>query len=311
VGPAVKPFRFAVQLHGATDGRTWRERARRIEDLGYSTLYVPDHFDDQWGPLVALTAAAEATTTLRVGCLVFDNDYRHPVVLAKEVATLDLLSEGRVELGLGAGWLRRDYETSGIAFDDAPTRIDRLTEAVEVYDRLWRGEATFEGEHYRVEGAALTPRSDRSRPPLIIGGGGKRVLTLAARRADIVGVNPDLRSGAVDGAAARSAVADRYDERVGWLREAAGDRFHQLELQVLTQLVQVGGNRDEVARAMAPALGVSEDEARDAPVALVGSVEDIVEQLQARRERWGFSYWVVHEAEIDAFAPVVARLAGT
>jgi probable F420-dependent oxidoreductase len=307
----VNPFRFAVQLHGAPDGATWRSLARRIEALGYSTLFVPDHFEDQWGPLVALTAAAEATTTLRVGGLVFDNDYRHPLVLAKELATLDLLSGGRVEVGLGAGWLRRDYETSGIAFDRAGVRIDRLEEAIAVLDQLWSGKASFAGTHYRVEGRVGDPQPASGRPPLIIGGGGRRVLTLAARHADIVGINPDLRSGAVDEAAARSAVADRYDERVAWVRDAAGERFAALELQVLTQLVSVGGDRDEVARLLAPGLGVSEAEAREAPIALVGSVAEICEQLEARRDRWGFSYWVVHEAELEAFAPVVERLAGT
>jgi probable F420-dependent oxidoreductase len=306
----VKPFRFGVQLRGAPDGKTWRATARRIEELGYSTLFVPDHFDDQWGPLVALTAAAEATSTLRVGCLVFDNDYRHPVVLGKEVATLDLLSNGRVEVGLGAGWLRRDYERSGISFDEPSVRIDRLEEALDVYDQLWSGAATVTGSHYRVEDAPGFPAMER-RPPLIIGGGGKRVLTLAARRADIVGVNPNLRSGAMDGDAARSAIADRYDERIAWVRAAAGGRFDGLELQVLTQLVAVGGDRDEMARALAPSFGVTEAEARDAPIALVGSVEEICDQLAARRERWGFNYWVVHDTDVDAFAPVVERMAGT
>jgi probable F420-dependent oxidoreductase len=309
VGPSVKPFRFAVQTSSAPDGRAWRDRARRAEGLGYSTLYMPDHFGDQWGPLVALTVAAEATTTLRVGALVFDNDYRHPLVLAKEIATLDLVSEGRVELGLGAGWLRSDYEAAGITYDRPSVRIDRLTEALDVFDQLWTGSATFEGEHYRLRDAAAAPASRR--PPLVIGGGGRRILTLAAQRADIVGVNPSLRSGAFDATAAASAVADRYDERVAWIRAAAGERFDELELQALTFIVAVGGDRRELARQYAPALGMSETEAAEVPIALVGSVDDICEQLRERRARWGLSYWVVHEAELDAFAPVVARLADT
>jgi probable F420-dependent oxidoreductase len=305
----LKPFRFAVQTGSAPDGPAWRDQARRIEALGYSTLYMPDHFGDQWGSLVALTVAAEATTSLRVGGLVFDNDYRHPLLLAKEIATLDLVSEGRVELGLGAGWLRSDYDAAGIDYDEPSVRIDRLREALDVLDQLWVGPATYEGVHYRLRDAVAAPASRR--PPLVIGGGGRRVLELAARRADIVGVNPNLGSGAVDSSTARSAVATLYDERIAWIRNAAGERFDALELQALTFLVSVGGNPVELAHQMAPALGITEDDARSVPIALVGSVEQICEQLLERRERWGLSYWVVHEPEMDDFAPVVARLAGT
>jgi probable F420-dependent oxidoreductase len=308
----VKPFRFAVQTNEAPDAKAWRERARKIEDLGYSTLYVPDHFTSQWGPLVALTVAAEATSTLHVGALVFDNDYRHPVVLAKEIATLALVSDGRVELGLGAGWMKTDYEESGIPYDDPPVRIDRLEEALEVYAQLWDGPATFSGTHYSVTGATASPAPlPTGRPKLVIGGGGKRVLTLAARHADVVGVNPSLRSGAVDAATAASAVAELYEQRIEWIKAAAGDRFDDLELQVLTFIVAVGGDRDEVARAIAPGFGISEQQARDVPIALVGSVDEICDQLVERREALGLSYWVVHDPEMDAFAEVVARLAGT
>jgi probable F420-dependent oxidoreductase len=306
------PFRFAVQTNEAPDAAAWRDRARQIEALGYSTLYVPDHFTTQWGPLVALTVAAEATTTLNVGALVFDNDYRHPVVLAKEVATLALVSGGRVEFGLGAGWMRPDYEESGIAYDDPPVRIDRLEEALSVYEQLWDGPATFAGDHYRVTGATAAPAPlPTGRPKLVIGGGGKRVLSIAARHADIVGVNPSLRSGAVDAATAQSAVAELYEQRIGWIKEAAGERFDDLELQVLTFIVAVDGNRDEVAKMMAPGLGITEQQARDVPIALVGSVEEICDQLVERRETLGLSYWVVHDPEMEAFAAVVDRLAGT
>lgn len=308
----MKPFRFGLQTNAAPDAATWRDRARRAEALGYSTLYVPDHFTDQWGPLVALTVAAEATTTLNVGALVFDNDYRHPVVLAKEVATLDLVSGGRVEFGLGAGWMKTDYDESGIPYDEPRVRIDRLEEAIAVYRQLWDGEATFAGEHYDVNAAKGLPAPARpGGPKLVIGGGGKRVLSLAARHADIVGVNPNLRSGAVDAATAQSAVAELYEQRIGWIREAAGARIDDIELQVLTFIVAVDADRDEVAAAMAPGLGISAEQARDVPIALVGTVEEICDQLVERRERWGLSYWVVHDAEMEAFAAVVDRLAGT
>lgn len=307
----MKPFRFGLQTSSAADPKAWRERARQAEALGYSTLYVPDHFTDQWGPLVALTVAAEATTTLNVGALVFDNDYRHPVVLAKEIATLDLVSGGRVEFGLGAGWLRADYDQSGLPYDEPSVRVDRLEEAIEVYSRLWRGTATFAGAHYRLTDAVgyPAPASDGG-PKLVIGGGGRRVLGLAAKHADIVGVNPSLRSGAVDAATAKSAVAELYDERIGWVRDAAGDRFDDLELQALTFIVAIGGDRDEIARGIAPGFGITEEQARDVPIALVGSIDEICDQLVERRDRWGLSYWVVHDGEMEAFAAVIERLAG-
>ena len=307
-----KPFRFAVQTSTAPDGKAWREKARKIEGLGYSTLYIPDHFGDQWGPIVGMTIAAEATTTLNVGALVFDNDYRHPVVLAKEVATLDLVSEGRFIFGLGAGWMRTDYEQSGIPYDEPAVRVDRFEEAVAIYKQLFRdGTATFEGEHYAIAGAVGEPRPRAGGPTLLIGGGGKRVLSHAAREADIVGVNPNLKSGATDQATAQSAVADMVDRRIGWIREAAGDRFDQLDLQMLTFVVAIGGDRDEMARLMAPSMGLSEEQAREAPLALVGSVDEICDQLVERRERWGLNDWVIHDPELGAFAEVVARLAGT
>lgn len=308
----MRPFRFGLQTSNAPDAKAWRDKARTAEDLGYAALYIPDHFGDQWGPLVALTVAAEATSTLQIGALVFDNDYRHPVVLAKEIATLDLVSEGRAIFGLGAGWMRSDYEQSGLPYDEPAVRVDRFEEAVEVYTQLFReGTATFEGTHYSINGAVGEPRPTSGGPKLLIGGGGKRVLSHAARHADIVGVNPNLKSGATDQATAQSAVADMVDKRIGWIKDAAGERFDELELQMLTFIVQIGGNRKEMAEMMGPAMGISPEQAHDAPLALVGSVEEICDQLVERRERWGLNDWVVHDAEFEAFGEIVARLAGT
>ena len=229
------PFRFAVQLSNASSGASWRELARTIEGLGYSTLFIPDHFEDQFGPLVALTVAAEATTELNVGSLVFGNDYRHPIVLAKEVATLDLMSEGRVEFGLGAGWMTTDYDQSGIPNDPPGVRISRMAESLEIMKSLWStGAATLAGEHYTITGAVGAPLPhSRPHPKIIIGGGGKRVLGIAAREADIVGVNPSLAAGYVGAEVLETTTAEYYDQRIGWIREAAGDRFDELELQVL------------------------------------------------------------------------------
>ncbi len=307
------PFRFGVQLSSAPSGAAWRELARRVEGLGYSTLFIPDHFEDQLGPLVALTVAAEATTTLRVGSLVFGNDYRHPVVLAKEVATLDLLSEGRVEFGLGAGWMTTDYEQSGMVHDPAGVRIGRMAESLAVMKSLWAtGACTFEGEHYRITGAIGAPRPHaQPHPPIIIGGGGRRVLGIAAREADIVGVNPSLAAGYVGPEVIATTTAEYYDERVAWIREAAGDRMADLELQILTFLVQVTPDRQAAVDGVASLLGVTAEQVEGSPIALIGTVEEMAERLVERRERWGFSYLVVHEAEMEAFAPVVAALAGT
>jgi len=307
------PFRFGVQLSNATSGAAWREMARRIESLGYSTLFIPDHFEDQFGPLVALTVAAEATTSLRVGSLVFGNDYRHPVVLAKEVATLDLFSGGRVEFGLGAGWMTTDYEQSGIVADPPGRRISRMAESLAVMKSLWTtGEATYEGEYYQVTGALGRPEPvQRPHPPVIIGGGGRRVLGIAAREADIVGVNPSLAAGYVGPEVLATTTADYYDQRIGWIREAAGPRFDDLELQCLTFLVQIVPNRDDVLAGLAAAMSVTPAEVEGSPIALVGTTDQIAEVLRQRRERFGFSYIVVHEAEIETFAPVVAELAGS
>jgi probable F420-dependent oxidoreductase len=309
----VKPFRFGIQTSSAPDAAAWRARARQAEDLGYSSIYIPDHFGDQWGPLVALTVAAEATSKLRVGGLVFDNDYRHPVVLAKEIATLDLVSGGRVEFGIGAGWMKSDYEQSGIAYDAPGARINRLEEALVIFRALWAdGKATFAGTHYQVADAeGAPPPAQRPHPPILIGGGGRRVLSLAAREADIVGLNPTLTEGFVGPGAAASATAAAYRQKLAWVREAAGDRFDQLELQCLTFFVQVVPNREDVLANLAPLFSITPEEAGHVPLALIGTVDQICDQLQQRREELGLSYWIVHEAEIEAFAPVVARLTGS
>lgn len=309
----VRPFRFAVQLRGGRDGPAWRARACQLEDLGYSTLFVPDHFRDQWAPLVALTTAAEATTTLRIGSLVFDNDYRHPVELAREIATLDLVSEGRVEVGLGAGWMKSDYDELGIAYDRPGVRIDRLVEGLRIMNDLWvTGTSTRRGSHYQVtEAQGVARPTGAACPPVIIGGGGKRVLTIAAGHADIIGFNPSLPEGRIGPQAAASATAQRFRERVAWVREAAGERLGALEFQVLTFLVQVTADRAKVFADAAPVFGLAPEDLADVPLALVGTIDQIIETLEVRRQEFGFSYWVVHDEDVEAFAPVVAALAGT
>jgi probable F420-dependent oxidoreductase len=306
-------FRFAMQVSGAASPAAWRDLARKTEDLGYSTLYVPDHLDDQWAPMVACAVAAEATTTLRVGTLVLDNDFRHPVLVAKEAATLDVVCGGRFELGMGAGWLTADYDQSGIPMERPSVRVARLAESLEIMRMLWQtGTATFSGDYYQVTEAKGTPAPvTPGGPPLVIGGGGRRILTLAGQYADIVSVVPSLAAGHIGPEVAAEAVADKYVERVRWAREAAGERADDLELQCWTAAVQVVPNAHEVVEALASVFDLTPDQLRAAPLALIGSTSEIIETLRKRREELGFSYIVVHEAEIDALAPVIAELAGT
>jgi probable F420-dependent oxidoreductase len=304
------PFRFGVHAGIAPTMSAWRDQARAAEDLGYSTLYVFDHLDTQFGPLVATTVAAEATSTLHVGSVVLNNDLRHPVVLAKEIATLGLAAEGRVEVGLGAGWLRSDYEQAGIEFDEPAVRVDRLAEGLAVMKSLWStGEATFAGKHLTVDGARCDPRP-ASPPRVIVGGGSKRVLTLAAREADTVGINTSLRAGDNSVDLISQATFDHYDRCLSWVREAAPDRFGSIELQVVAFATKVVPSPRAVART-ATMLGLPGEDALELPIVLIGTVDDLCEQLLKRRERWGFSNIVVPGEAMESFAPVVARLAGT
>lgn len=306
----MKPFRFAVQLSKSSSPEGWRDLARSVENLGYSTLFIPDHFDDQYGPLVALTVAAEATSRLRVGSLVFGNDYRHPIVLAKEIATLAVMSQDRVEFGLGAGWMSSDYRSSGIPEDRPGVRVSRMEEALAIYKSLWsEGRATFAGEHFHVTDSVSTPALTQ-RPPIIIGGGSPRVLGIAAREADIVGVNPNLAAGYIGREVIESTQAEYFDERIQWIKDAAGDRFTDLELQILTFFVTITDDRQSAIDGLAGMMDVTSEQIAETPVALIGSIDEIIATLQYRRERFGFNYIVVHEAEMVAFAPVVAALTG-
>jgi probable F420-dependent oxidoreductase len=308
----VRPFRFGIQASTAPDRRSWVDLARRAEDLGYSTLTMPDHFTDQLAPLPALMTAADATTHLRVGALVWDNDYKHPVVFAKEIATMDVLSEGRIELGIGAGWMRTDYDQSGITYDSPKVRIDRLIEAITVIRGCMApGSYSFNGKHYTItnyDGLPLPVQQPSI--PLLIGGGGKRMLSYAAREADIVGINPTLTAGAVGPEAIANMTAEAVDEKVAIVREAGAHRLADIELNVRAFLVNVTDDRDGAIAVLTGAMGVSAEMVRSSPFALIGPPAQLIEDLLARRERWGFSYVIVGAEDVDKFAPVVAALAG-
>lgn len=309
---AVRPFRFGVTAPTPSAGTDWVERARRVEQLGYSILVVPDHFRDHLAPVPALTAAALATTRLRVGSLVFSNDFRHPAVLAKEAATIDVLSGGRFELGLGGGWLRAEYDQTGIPFDAPGTRIERLEEAVTIIKGLLAGErVTFAGRHYTIADLEGRPTPvQRPHPPIAIGGGGRRTLTLAAREASIVGLVPRARrDGSGLDMTDLSDAATR--EKLEWVRSAAGDRFDSLEIHALIQAVAVADRRTAAADDLASRFKVARDVVLETPYVLLGTIKEMCESLRQRRERYGISYLTVFERDMEVFAPVVARLAGT
>lgn len=305
-------FRFGIQVATAASASEWTDLARKVEDLGYSSLFLPDHFGDQLAPLPAMMAAAEATTDLRVGALVFDNDYKHPVVMAKEIATIDVLSGGRVEFGLGAGWMTSDYEQSGIPHDPPKVRVDRFEEAITVYKGLFAdGSCTYQGEHYQVTALDGQPKPlQRPHPPFLIGAGGRRMIRIAAREADIVSINPNLKAGIIGAEAAADATVEATDRKLGWLREDAGDRFDDIELNVLVFSVIATDDVQGTAEMMAPLFGLSPAEVLGIPHQLMGSADEMVERLEERRDRWGFSYVVVQQDALDTMAPVIERLAG-
>jgi probable F420-dependent oxidoreductase len=305
-------LRFGVQLRSASSAADWVERIRRVEDAGYSVVSMPDHFAGQIAPLPALTAAAFTSSRLRLGTWVLSNDFRHPAVLAKEAATLDLLSDGRLELGLGAGWMLEDYARAGIGRDAARVRIERLAETIAVLRGLWSsGAFSFRGAHYRIDALDGEPSPVQQPLPIQIGGGGRAVLSLAAREAQIVGLAMRLTRGQMDAEAARSLTAKATDEKLGWIREAAGNRFASLELNARVLWVAAGADAAARVQDQIDRLGIASSELAASPHALIGEPSHVCEQLLAARERWGVSYFTVSEDVAAALVPVVARLAGT
>jgi probable F420-dependent oxidoreductase len=314
-----RAFRFGI-IHERTQGAAdWAGHVRRIEDLGFSTFlirdhFVPDFFGDQPAPLVALASAAALTTRLRVGTMVLAVDYRHPVMLAKEAATLDLVSGGRLELGLGAGWLRREYEAAGLPFDPVGTRIERLEETVRIIDGLFgAGPISFAGKHYTITDVDGYPKPvQRPRPPILIGGGRRRVLNLAGRTADIVGIlTTSVATGTVvDEATER--LAGSVAQKLAWVKEGAGPRYDDIELSLIPTLVFEDERESAAARLIAARnwTGVSVADVLAMPSVFIGSVDEIADQMEERRALYGFSYYVASDRQLERVAPLVARLVG-
>ena len=306
-----RPFRFGLSARTAISASEWAIKARQAEDLGYSVLLVADHFGPSLATVPALQAAGDATSTIRLGSFVFDNDYRHPALLQKEVATLDLLTGGRVEFGIGAGGDRPEYEQAGIAFDAPDVRVARLEEALAVIKGLFRSTPsdpfTFSGTYYQIHELVGGPAPvQRPHPPIVIGGGGRRVLAVAAREADVVGVTFwRHRDGSPDAA---SLSADATAKQVAWIREAAGERFASLELNMLIQRVRVTDDWRSAVEALAAEWQVAPAVVEESPHVLIGSASQLVDQLRSRRDQYGFSYISVFESAMEAFAPVVQQL---
>lgn len=303
-----RPFRFGVNNTGEASLKDWQEFARKAEDLGFSTLIMQDHIGGQLAPFAALTAAAAVTSRIRLGTLVLDNDFRHPAFVAQEAATVDLLSDGRLELGLGAGWLQADYDRLGLTFDAPVVRMARFREAVALVKGYFTAEEslTFTGKHYRISDLDATPRPVQTpHPPLLIGGRQRAMLRFAAREADIVSISmldprgPDLPR------------PPTFAEKVAWVREAAGERFDRIEVHANSGGLRITDDQAGAVRAVAERLKVAPDDVLQSPANLIGSVDAIIDQLQTWRANCDLSYIVFPSRLIVEAAPIVAHLAGT
>jgi probable F420-dependent oxidoreductase len=312
------PFRFGVQL-SSLPAAGWADRLRRIEALGFSSVFWPDHFGKQWEPVAALAAAAAVTERLNVGALVYGVDYRHPVVLAKAAATIQLLSGGRHEFGLGAGWMQTDYDEAGMRYERPGLRIERLEEALRIVRSMWTQEKTsFEGKHYRIQdvarGAAL---GDIPAPKVLVGGGGKRVLGVAGRYADIVGINPSLPEGRITPQTVADLTPVRVREKVGWVHAAAaaaGRDPAKIELNSLVFVTALLDDPKPLREMIAKNTGMAAQDVAGCPAFLTGPGSEICDRLGQRRDETGISYVVIQGEKFDVveqFAEsVVAKLAG-
>ena len=314
-----KAFRFGVIDESSLTREAWVQQAQRVEQLGYSTLLLRDHFihggfNHQLAPVPALMAAADATNVLRVGSLVFSNDYRHPVLLAKEAATLDVLSGGRFELGLGAGWLKNEYEQIGLSFNTSGIRVERMQEVLQVLKGLFtENPFTFTGKHYSITNLESFPKPlQKPHPPLLVGAGGKRMLSIAAQEADIIGILPIALTNGTISDNPTERLAGTIAQKVEWVRQAAGERFDEIELSIIVSLYITEHRQQKAEQIMREREwgNLAIQDVLDMPSILIGSVEEIVEKLHTLREQYGLSYFVIPDSSIDAFAPVVAQLAG-
>ena len=309
-----RPFRFGVMTSGKQSQADWRAFVRKVDSLGYHVLNMPNHrAAPGMSPLVAMASAAEISDRLRLGTLVLDNESVDPGVIAKDNATLDVLSGGRVEVGIGAGWLAADHTSIGQPWRSVGERIERLAEAIEVLKACWSDAAvTRESRYFPLDGVRNDPLPvQQPGPPLLVGGGGERVLRLAARTADIVSLVPNMAAGRLGPESAADGRGDATARKVAWVRDAAGGRADAIELHTnLTQVIATDDRAAGLAKVKRGYSLESDAEALAVPHAVVGTVEQMVEQLLERRAAYGISYYTVFEAGMEAFAPVLAELSG-
>lgn len=307
------PFRFGVALLSAPSRQEWVDKIRRVEELGYTSVQLPDHLIDQFSPSAALMLAAEVSPTLRLGTCVYDNNFRHLAILAKEIATLDVLSGGRVELGLGAGWQEVEYRQAGIPFDPAGVRVGRYEEAIKLLKKLFADEpVTYAGRYYNLDGLNSLPKPlQRPHPPFMLAGGSKRTLSIAGREADIITINPKVLPDG-NNVDMQDATTSATLQKIEWIRQAAGDRFDEIELSILLLEVVRTDEKELSGPVVATGIGslVSGEQPLQGIFVLAGSVDQLTEQVLLNRERFGVSYVSVFEKDMEAFAPVVERLAG-
>lgn len=313
----MRPFRFLADARGIASGRELAETARRAEAIGFDTLVVPDHLLRQLSPTPTLATIAAVSDRLRVGAFVFNNDLRHPAVLAQDLASLDVLSDGRLDVAIGAGWNRPEYEAIGLSFDSTPVRQARLAEAIVVLKGCFaEGPFSFVGDHYAITDYDAYPKPvQKPHPPILIGGGGRRTLTLAAREANIVGLAPRILSGGAPDP--RSTTIQATREKIAWVREAAGNRFDELEFNVYPSMTGISvtdaplREARELAESLAARSGIpiTADELLESPHVFINTLDGFVEKFTRMREELGISSIMV--GQVDELAPVVERLAGT
>ncbi len=320
-----KPFRFGCQAYKPESAKDWTETARKAETLGYDVLHVADHYfgagsamteashpEQTVACIPAMMAAAAVTSTIKIGSRVVCCDYHHPMVLMKSLSTIDFLSEGRLEAGFGAGWINSEYEAMGIPMERAGIRIERMTEYVEFAKSFFAGEdLDFSGEHVNVHNTRAVPAAvQKGGVKIMIGGGAPKVLGIAGRLADIVSINFNNSAGKIGAAGVGSGTAAGTADKVQWIRDGAGDRFDDIEIEIAAYFTTVTDQTEKTTAGMAAAFGMKPEAMATHPHTLIGSVDEIVEKLEARRETFGISYVTVGDTAMEDFAPVVAALAG-
>ena len=318
-----RAFRFGVQSFNAETGEEWANQAKQAESLGYSTFHLADHILGA-GPALeranhpvqnlaaipAMAYAAAVTSTINIGCRVFCIDYHNPIVLIKSAMTIDKLSNGRLEFGLGAGWVKEEYQALGIQMDSPGTRIDRLADVLEAL-KAYRAEGQIDVSNNTVQWKDFEgDPKPVGKAPIMIGGGSPRILRLAGREADIVSLNFNNRSGMIGPDGVQLSSEAETQKKVGWIKEGAGDRFDDLEIEIGAYFTFVMDDPSPVLGQFAQMFGLSEEEMLKHPHGLFGGVDAICDELERRRELHGISYITVNQANAEAFAPVVERLAG-